>query len=188
MNSTIIAFPPGAGGNHLLNLVSSSVSNNHISTLYNSSETVHQWPGNNFNKDKLTENKITHGHFGEIMSHQELIRSIDLIKFIILSPDTFTDRTVLNKRRNHIGYECSSNTLGNYFDGEQVFLYEPFMYHHYFNVPMTDIMNISIIDFFKENIRDELEKISIFLQIDLDVNHCLTFHKIWRANNNIDYC
>ena len=130
MSHVIIVFPPGAGGNHLKNLITGDIS---VANLYHSRPTVHSRSGENFSADALLTNKITHGHFGEIMSHQSLLRSINNKKFIILSPDTLEDRELLYKRRLRLGSELSTPAPGDYFDGEQVFLYESFMYYYYFN-------------------------------------------------------
>jgi hypothetical protein len=186
MSHVIIVFPPGAGGNHLKNLVNKRLSVEKLLDLYTRESTVHARPGNNFNSIELLEEKLTHGHFGEVMSYQSLVKSLEDKKFVIISPDTPEDRQLLFRRREQLGSAYSCYSLNGYFDGEQVFLYEPFMYHYYFNTAMENIMNISVHEFYKEDITDVLERLSYFLQIDLDFNLCNKLHDIWRNNNNID--
>jgi hypothetical protein len=126
---------------------------------------------------------VVHGHFGEIMSFQNQIRAIPDKKFIILSPDTPEDSAMLNKRRLAVGQ--TQLVDGDYFDGEQVFLYEPFMYHWYFQTPMDNIMNVSISDWFTQDIDSVLDKLSYFLRCTVDKDKINSIHKDWIEANNL---
>jgi hypothetical protein len=183
MTTIIIPFPPGAGGNHLKNILVSD-----ISKLQYTNPTVHQTPGDNLQASQIETvlanpeaTHVLHGHFGEIMSYQNQIRNIKDKKFIIISNDNLRDRQLLYKRQKQIG--CVTLEKGGYFEGEQVFLYEPFMYHHYFDVSMEDIMNISISEWFVEDITLVVDKINYFLKINLNVDVVNNLHKIWYRNN-----
>jgi len=183
MTTIIIPFPPGGGGNHLKNLL---VDN--ISKLKYTSPTVHQTPGRNLQASQVNEvlanpdaTHVLHGHFGEIMSYQNQIRDIKDKKFIIICNDNSQDHQLLSKRREQLGYVTFKN--GDYFEGEQVFLYESFMYHRYFNVPMENIMNIPISEWFVEDIKSVIDKINCFLNFNLDVDVANKLHKIWYRNN-----
>lgn len=180
MSPTIIVFPPGAGGNHLKNLIDQKLNKQQLDDLYYNNKIVHSREGYNFNTEELLTNNLTHGHFGEVMSHQTLLRSLDEKKFVILSPDTFQDRELLNQRRNKINMSYCKN---EYFESEQVFLYESFMYHHYFDTSMDNIMNISITEWFQLDIRPVIERTSRFLDIELDIDLCLHLHGIWCKKN-----
>lgn len=182
MDATVIIFPPWGGGNHLKNLIC-GVPLCFLEHHYQRA-TVHTKPGNNFSPKELLETKITLGHFGEVLSHRDLLRSLPSIKFIILSPDSVQDRQLLHARCMRLGV---NRWIGftNYWDGEQVFLYEPFMYNLYLGIPMENIMNISISDFFKEDILQDLIRISNFVNTEIDYDQCLMLHKIWLRNNNL---
>lgn len=184
MHPVIVIFPPGAGGNHLRNMLDASIARETLTEIYkNHRPMAHAKIGNNFKVDNLINKKIAHGHFAEIMSQQVLLRSMsDTVKLIILSINTADDRNQLKARRSRLNHNVSYQ-VGDYFDGEQVFLYESFMYHYYFNIPMSNIMNISISDWFKADITQELERISEFLQIDLDKKFCLDLHAMWYEKN-----
>jgi len=184
MSQIIVVFPPGAGGNHLANMLNKNLDKKLCEEIYqNRLPWVHAKVGNNFCSNDLDKNNITHGHFGEIMSHQHLVRSLaDRVQLIILSTDTLLDREILYNRRKKLNQTIPSQ-VREYFDGEQVFLYEPFMYHYYFNISMHSIMNISISDWFKSDISNELNRIEQFLQIELDKDFCLQLHKIWYQKN-----
>lgn len=185
MASVFIVFPPGAGGNHLKNIVVSCYQNVDISLLYgNYKKTVHANIGLNLQYNQIenavlhpNQVHVLHGHFGEVMSFQQQVRSLDNKKFIILSPDTPNDRQLLNARRRLLGYKDA--TVGDYFDGEQVFLYEPFMYHWYFQVPMENIMNISISEWFDKDINSVLDRISYFLQLPINKEQISNIHSVW---------
>lgn len=205
MNPAIIVFPPGSGGNHLKNLIKTSYNKNvdcfygHqtlanlIKSPYNKNidrfyghptlATVHSEPGENFKPEDLDgDKKIAHGHFGEIMCHATLIRSTPDIKFIIISPETIEDRLLLYKRSQKIKASEILNP-NHYFGAEQVFLYRAHMYHYYFGVPWTHIMNISISEWFQPDVELVLTRISHFLNISFDFNYCLELHSIWCKKN-----
>jgi hypothetical protein len=183
VTTIIITFPPGGGGNHLKNIIVSD-----IFKLNYDAPTVHQTPGANLQASQvelaLSDPKITHvlhGHFGEIMSYQNQIRNIKDKKFIIICNDNSTDHELLSKRRKQLGYAILPP--GEYFEGEQVFLYEPFMYHYYFDVPMKNIMNIPISEWFVEEISSVINKINYFLKTNFDVDAVNKLHQIWYRNN-----
>ena len=183
MTTIIIPFPPGGGGNHLKNILVGD-----IFKLNYTDPTVHQTPGNNLQASQVEmaladpdDTHVLHGHFGEIMSYQNQIRDIKDKKFIIICNDNSQDHQLLSKRRKQLGHVTFEN--GAYFEGEQVFLYESFMYHHYFNVPMENIMNIPISEWFVEDITSIINKINYFLKINLDVDVVNTLHKTWYRNN-----
>jgi hypothetical protein len=183
MTTIIILFPPAGGGNHLKNIIASD-----ISKLNYTETTVHQVPGNNLQANQVETalanpqaTHILHGHFGEIMSYQNQIQDIKDKKFIIICNDNATDHDLLRRRRKQLGYLTFRE--GEYFEGEQVFLYEPFMYHHYFDEPMENIMNIPISEWFVEDISLVINKINYFLKINLDVVDVNKLHKTWYRNN-----
>lgn len=186
MSPVIVAFPPAAGGNHLKNLIDDRAESDAVTKLYTKSQTAHSQPGCNFSEDNLINFGITHGHFGEILSHQSLLRSIEDKKFIIISPDTPRDRELLFQRRIMLGGAYNHLLFGHYFDGEQVFLYEPFMYHYYFGTSFDNIMNISISEWFCQDITGVLNRISYFLNKPLDIEKCLELHRMWCESNLIE--
>jgi hypothetical protein len=183
MSTVLIIFPPAAGGNHLKNIISKTAVD-----FYRNRDVVHQLPGSNLKcsqvESALTNPETTHilhGHFGEIMSYQTQIRCISDKKFIIICNDNSNDHNLLSQRRTRLGY--FNFISGEYFESEQVFLYEPFMYHYYFDVPMENIMNIPISEWFVEDISSVIDKINYFLKTNLDVDAATTLHKLWYRNN-----
>lgn len=173
----IICFPPYAGGNHLKNLV--SLNENNYETLIDlykeKVNRVHAHKGLNLTKEIFYQNKIVHGHFGEIMSLRQDIEDVDK-KWILLSPDTHDCRSILANRFDY-------HKLDSYFDNEQVFLYEPHMYSKYFGSKAEDIMNISVYELFSTNINNVLDRINFFLSTNIDKDKATYLHSLWKAKN-----
>ena len=186
----IVSFPPGAGGNHLRNLISLGYSNNEIANIYQSSNMIaHASLGNNLTAKQIqaaillpNETHLLHGHFGEILTYQESIRSISDKKFILISADTPEERSMLNQRRRAIGYPYIAD--GNYFDGEQVFLYEHTTYCYYFNIAEDAVINVSLNELFSENIKTVIDRINNFLSISIDYEQVKQLHQRWIFKNN----
>lgn len=187
MATIIIAFPPFAGGNHLKNLL--TVTDKNIDSyipLYNGSNTVHSHAGpgpvhsrvgHNLNKEDLSTDLMI-GHFGEIMSYQNEIRKLTNKKFIIISPDTYEDRKILSER-----FVDPELKLDSYYDHEQVFLYEPFMFYYYFGTKMKNIMNISVTELFNNNINPVIDRINYFISKDLARDQVNQLHTMWKGMN-----
>jgi len=182
VTTIIIPFPPGAGGNHLRNII--TLDYNTAFTQYNKTPTIfHAQSGGNLKEKNCIDalsipgSHTLHGHFAEIMSYQTYIDQIIDKKFVILSPDTPKDRALLHARQKFIGQ--SALIADDYFGQEQVFLYEVFMYNRYFNTPMSQIMNISISEWITNDIGPVITRLNQFLELDLDVNQVKQLHNIW---------
>jgi len=173
---TIICFPPEGGGNHCKNILEFTEENfDTYVDLYKGKDTkdVHAQGGNNLTKEKFNQNNLLLGHFGEIMSFRAEISSIDK-RWILISPDTYECRSILYERGRLL-------KLDTYHDHEQVFLYEPHMYHRYFGSPMNNIMNISVYEWFADNIDEVLDRLSFFLSRDIDKEKANYLHQLWKA-------
>jgi len=168
---TIICFPPQAGGNHVKNLLLLNETNfEFYENLYNGNDIkVHAHEGGNLTKAIYYANDIVHGHFGEIMSIREDVQLTENKRWILISPDTYECRSILYTRLGEL-------KLDGYFDYEQVFLYEPHMYHTYFKSKMDDIMNISVYELFSNDIDDVLNRLNVAHK-----DKAKYLHKIWKA-------
>lgn len=191
MSAIIVSFPPGAGGNHLRNIISHRDNLDTLLSVYDTKNiTAHLSPGNNIKKDDIDivlldqlSTHVLHGHFGEIMSFHNEIQKLKDKKFIILSPDSSIDRAMLNLRRQRLGKEYNSIKDNDYFNGEQVFLYEPLMYQYYFQLQLENIMNISISEWFASDITLVVERINRFCNFKIDTIKASTLHNIWIEGN-----
>ena len=189
MSAVIVVFPPAAGGNHLKNIIVSGCYHTDFSDVYTGKKkSVHAHVGRNLQREHV-ENAVTsqdkihvlHGHFGEIMSFQKELDNIVDKKFVIISPETSTDRKILSSRQQSLG--DASFIDDNYFDHEQVFLYECFMYHRYFSVPLDCIMNISITEMFTADLTPALDRLEFLLGIPIDRTKINNMHTTWLKAN-----
>ena len=174
----IICFPPNAGGNHLRNLLTVTKENiDSYMSVYKGGKSAHSRVGHNLvEEDLLTD--LMYGHFGEIMSYQKEIRKFTNKKFIMISPDTYKDRKILSER-----FAEPQLKLDSYHDHEQVFLYEPFMFHYYFGTKMKNIMNISVTELFNDDINPVIDRINYFISKDLARDQVNQLHKMWKGKN-----
>ena len=176
----IICFPPKAGGNHLRNLLTVTKENiDSYITLYEARKTVHNRVGNNFEREDLLTDLMA-GHFGEIMAYQNKIQEFTNKKSIIISADTYKDRKILSERV--IG-EHDNLKLDNEQDYEHLFLYKPFVLHHYFGTEIKNIMNVSVTELFNDDINPVIDRINYFISKDLARDQVNQLHKIWKSKN-----
>lgn len=192
MPTIFIAFPPAAGGNHCKNMIDFCLGKNFpVEYLYKKkSPTAHADPGSNLQNTHLEaalndpdQWHVLHGHFGEILSFANQIRKIIDKRFILISPDSSDDRRFLNHRRKKLGLFALQDN--GYFDFEQVFLYESFMYHYYLEVPMEKIINISINEWFTNDIDLILDKIAVLLDTNINKQSFHEYHTLWLENNQL---
>ena len=193
MPAVLIMFPPGSGGNHLRNLISTAYTDlvSELNKFYDlDKRSVHLNPGDNLDRKLLMQTLhkksttcLLHGHFGEFASVRDQIQQLEHKKFIVISPDTIKDRALLWQRQRMLGE--TQFDAESYFGGEQVFLYEPSMLQYYFNTSMDDFMHISITDWFVSDITPVIDRINWCLQINLDVDLCMQLHQQWLVKNNI---
>ena len=190
MPTVVIVFPPGGGGNHLKNIISLGYSIPiDVDQAYKSGTVgAHTDSSYNIRSDQVanaianpTGINILHGHFGEIMSFQNELREISDKKFVLISPYTAEDRRLVDYRRSLLWF----TKLDPYFDNEQVFLYECFMYHYYFNTSFDNIMNITVSELFAKDISQVVERINQFLEINIDVGHISELHNKWIKKSNL---
>lgn len=191
MPAVFVVFPPSAGGNHLKNIIVSCYNNdnNEVASIYKPTRrTVHAHIGRNLQPQQVAaavthqdQLHILHGHFGEIMSYREEIKNIIDKKFVIISPETAQDRHLLNSRRKGLLYSALDDD--DYFDYEQIFLYECFMYHWYLQIPLERIMNISVTEMFSKDLNPALDRLEFLLNITADRNKIHQMHDLWLIAN-----
>lgn len=209
MSLTIISYAPGAGGNHLKNMMinGNRIFANHSDfniDVYNVEHnvnganeeqypfgTVHSVPGRNVQKDTMnkimsdqTQDWIVHGHFGELAPYRNQINSVVDKKFILITIDNQIDQQLLDCRQTRLGHKHHSY----YITEEEPLLYQPTMYETYFNGSPESICCVSLYDFWHPVINKILTKIENFLNIKLDQVSSQDLHtKWWSMNFNFDF-
>lgn len=203
MAGTIVSYAPGAGGNHLKNIMclDSSFGNSHdldvgvYSVDTQPPGTVHSIPGRNVHEvyidQYLTQpekNFIIHGHFGELAPYRDKINSIEQKKFILIGIDTQRDQDILSKRQERLGHKQHPY----YISEEQPFLYQPAMYTSYFNgKTQEDVCVIPLYEAWHPDLKehDIIGRLNRFLNINIDLSRAQELHDLWwKLNFHFDFC
>jgi len=196
MSSIFISFPPAAGGNHLRNILTLATDlfdpENYKQSMvdqYRAESTIsvhgEDYASNmsgNINALKLHRalmnpgvNWLLYGHFAEIYSFRNDISTIKDKKFIILSPDTDACKNIWLTRATQLGMQ----PCGDYYIGEQVFLYEAFIYYDMFKTKKSNVMNISISEWFNANVDSVFASLESFLNTNIDRKVATQMHATW---------
>ena len=204
MTAVLISYPPAAGGNHLRNLI--TVASNYVSDTSFNENIMQQYfssgkimvhgqdigqdaIANNINSFKLHRSAMEHeqnivyfGHFAEILSQRDILLTLPNKKFILISPDTQDCMKIWSARAKKLGMA----PVPGYYAGEQIFLYEPVIYYDVLKTKKTNVMNISIYEWFAEDISPVLDRLEFFLQANFDRELCQRLHQIWYSRNKPD--
>jgi hypothetical protein len=94
---------------------------------------VHSLPGRNIHdvfvdeiSSRPNRDYLLQGHFGELAQHAAAIRSWASVRWVIMTMDDAEDRHLLRQRQQRLQYHPY------WLDEEQIFLYRPEMYTHFF--------------------------------------------------------
>jgi hypothetical protein len=196
MTVTIIAFPPGAGGNHLKNmlLMDRSFENSYelnLDNYNNGNREVHSAPGRNIQEHKIlqaknaTEDYVLHGHFGELAQYRDQIVSIENKKFILITLDTQRDKFLLGTRQKRLG----QHSHDYYLHEEQEYLYQSKFYQIYFTTVLSNIYTIPVNEYWHPNLfhYGVLNRVNTFLNKNINVSEAQVLHNRWHINNDINY-
>jgi hypothetical protein len=201
MTTAFISYPPGAGGNHLRNILALA-SDFLPDNPYKQNMQDQYSPGGhifvhgadlaqaqlrgNMNSFKLhqavmapSKNHLLFGHFAEIASFRKDIKLIKDKKFILLGMDSQQCLDLWVKRSEHLKIGAGHC----YFQGEQFFLYESYMYCDLFKTKESNVMNVSISEWFSADIQAPLERIARFLSCNIDYDECKLLHEVWWTKN-----
>lgn len=203
MNIDIIAYPPGAGGNHLKNIIELSgryqdqwpwpwvreqtVGLRPYDDPQGPPGEVHSLPGRNIHRvfiEHIDANPggchLLHGHFGELAPYAASIRSWANTRWLVVSMDDDQDRTLLRQRQNRLEYHPY------WEDEEQIFLYQPDMYLHYFGATPGSISLLPIRYIWEADINRPngmLDILQSAFAVDIDRAHAQILHAKWRGLN-----
>lgn len=161
MAINIIAYPPGGGGNHLKNLIDLSgrfcdqwpwpwVREQRVGLVpydrpMGVPGEVHSLPGRNIHAvfvDHVSQHPhghyLLHGHFGELASHADHIRTWPDVRWLVETMDEQQDRDLLRRRQHRLAYHPY------WQDEEQIFMYRPEMYRRYFGADLDRIFVLPV--------------------------------------------
>jgi hypothetical protein len=198
MSINIIAYPPGGGGNHLRNLCDLDgrfqdqwpwpwVREQHVGLApYDCPQrqpgTVHSLPGRNIHEvfvqhinQCLDGDYLLQGHFGELALHAHAIRTWPDTRWLVLTMDHQQDRQWLRQRQRRLGYHPY------WLDEEQIFLYRPDMYIHFFGAKKNNINTIAVHQLWQRDITASktLEGIEKAFSVGIDPDMAQALHHKW---------
>lgn len=147
---------------------------------------VHALPGRNIHDvfiEHICKNAeksyLLHGHFGELASHAAKIRSWNAVRWLLLSIDSEQDRAILRSRQHRLVYHPY------WLDEEQLFLYEPSMYVHYFNACPANICVLPLNKFWNRDLdaSQTLDILDQWYQVRIDRDRAKLLHDKWHKLN-----
>lgn len=196
MTVVVIAYPPGAGGNHLKNILcldrSFANSNDLDQNKYtNGDREVHSTPGRNMQDYRVAEAEqsgkdyILHGHFGELAPWRNRINAITDKKWLLINIDSDRDRFLLDTRQHRLGQ------FGHeyYLNEEQPYLYQSEFYQSYFTGSAENIYTMALNDFWNPDLSQSqiIQQLNVFLNKNIDQAQAQVLHSQWHINNDITY-
>jgi hypothetical protein len=196
----IIAYPPGAGGNHLKNLVGLNgdfqrqwpwawiQQYDRGLTPYDNPTgvpgEVHSLHCRNIHEvffDHIDSHPhgryLLHGHFGELAPYANRIRSWSKVQWLVVTMDEPQDRTLLRARQNRLQYHPY------WEDEEQIYLYRAEMYQNYFGADYINLLSISQIwdpDLDRSGV---LAVLSQAFEVHIPADQAKTLHQKWQCLN-----
>lgn len=198
MTINIIAYPPGGGGNHLRNLCDldgrfqeqwpwdwvkqQRVGLRPYDIPPGPPGEVHSLPGRNIHEvfvEQITANHVgdylLHGHFGELACHAEEIRSWPGVRWLLVTMNDPKDRGLLRQRQQRLQYHPY------WLDEEQIYLYRPEMYTHYFSAVPQNICELPLRDLWQKDITSNGVLVTLERAFDLviDSEICQMLHSKW---------
>lgn len=194
---TLVVYVPGAGGNHLKNLLclSSSYANHsdfdpdvyekpdpnrpdgevwcvggrNLQAIF--FERMHHRPNDNW---------VLAAHVGEMFEYQQQLSAIDHKQMIVVTLDAPKARRQLDQRQLRLG-QCIHPY---WLDEELTWLYRPNTLQKLFDQTTDHYHSLCIEDFWQEDfVQLEFAKLTAWLNVDVDVGSADRYHRLWcRAN------
>ena len=198
MDSVIVVYPPGAGGNHFKNMLclGDTFANKTELDLdvYDPHKNPERCPGEVWcvggrNIQPIFVDRMFDGsgaryvmpaHFGELAAwhHRFLGRSVGVI---LITIDQQQDRNLLMTRQTRLGQHIHPYWLNE----ELVFCYQPGMFERYFAFDPEKILSIALSDFWSRDFVDA-DRLSVLDQrFDLDLprpDMTVLHHRWWDLN------
>jgi hypothetical protein len=198
MSLTLVVYPPGAGGNHLKNLLC-------LSSYYANSgdldPAVYLSPaktravgevwcvgGRNLQDiffqrmtDNPTSNWVLPAHFGEMIQFRDQINQQHHKKIIVLTIENQATRRELESRQTRLGQHIHPYWL----DEELVGIYQPETLSKVFKNHTDQYISLGLDKFWAENFvtGGEFNRVQSWLNIDLSIDTAEQFHALWRRAN-----
>jgi len=197
---TIVVYVPGAGGNHLKNLLCLSNSYSNAADL---DPMVYEQPdperppgevwcvgGRNLQPvffERMTNSNqswVLAAHAGEMFEYQQQLSKIKNKKIIVVSLDNADDRRQLDHRQVRLG-QCIHPY---WLDEELQPLYQADTLSRLFDFSVDDCYTLPLENFWSRDFiaGTEFQQIKQFLNIDLDDGTADRYHQLWCTANSFE--
>lgn len=197
---SLITYLPGAGGNHLKNLLCLWPGYANRSDL---TPEVYENPsperppgevwcvgGRNLQPiffDRMTNsqhNWVLAAHVGEMFQYQSELSYLATKQVILITIDQLHERRQLETRQQRLGQQLHPYWL----DEELVWLYRPDFIAKHFDLPSQNIFTVPLNVFWARNFVQSQTFLSMqqFLNINLDFEVSNRYHQLWCAANKFE--
>ena len=196
---TLVVYVPGAGGNHLKNLLCASGCYANSSDLdpavYHSPNTERPpgevWCVGGRNLQPIFFNRMTSdtaqhwvlaAHIGEMLHYHTQLSAIEYKKIIVVTLDNEHARRQLDQRQLRLG-QCIHPY---WLDEELSSMYRPETLSKLFVNSTDQYFNLCLGNFWNPNFVSDrsFNDLMIFLNIDMDRVSADQYHRLWCAVNN----
>lgn len=197
MSLIVINYVPGAGGNHLKNLLclSDKIANYKDLNLavydivQEAAGTVHSSPDRNVSEERLTAILsdtqglyVMCGHFGELARYRSLLLSMQKTVFLTITFDQAHEQQWLKDRNQRL----DQHVHPYWFYEEQPFLYQKEMCVDYWHA--DSVLEIPLVSFWDPDATNFVRTINDFLALDLCLDRVQPFHtKWWHMNFDFEF-
>jgi hypothetical protein len=194
----LTVYVPGAGGNHLKNLLclSSAYSNSGDlkSEVYENPDPQRPpgevWclGGRNLQEiffDRMQTSSdhawTLAAHVGEMFQYQAQLSCVTHKKIILITVDTPEDQRLLLGRQQRLGQHLHPYWL----EEELVWLYRPEFICRHFDIDHHCMISISLSEYWRSDFvtSDKFQQVKQFLNIDLDSSRADRYHRLWHKAN-----
>lgn len=196
MLDTFILYAPGAGGNHLKNLLclSEAYANSHEldQSVYDAQDRCpgEVWCVGGRNLQPMFFDRMHHdassrsiliAHFGELAQHQHAITTAPQPQLVIITLPPDHSRRQLQHRQQRLG----QNIHPYWLDEELPWCYTTRMYQTYFEIPEHDCIELDLGDFWQPDFctSPALDRLEMFLRITVPRDQAHTLHHKWMCSN-----
>lgn len=193
MKLALVVYPPGAGGNHLKNLMCLSrafANSSELDTaVYDAQdraqgevwcvggrnlqpiffERMHQHPDQRW---------VLIAHFGEMMQHRREILQIPDIQLVIITIQDLTARRKLERRQIRLGQALHPYWL----DEELIWCYRTEMYINNFGISGDRCLEIGLQDLWHRDLV-AMAAVEKFLDIEIPKDQAAALHSKWLSAN-----
>lgn len=190
-------YPPGAGGNHLKNLlclpgVFSNSSDLDIGVYEDRTDRApgEVWCVGGRNLQDIFFDRLDHdpmlnlilpAHFGEMWQYRDRILKVQQRRAILIKIDHETARRRLEQRQMRLGQQIHPYWL----DEELIWCYQPSIYHGFFGIQEQHCLEVCMLEFWQHDMIDlELvNRLESFLGLSIPRDQARNLHLKWIHKN-----